>query len=181
MSIDLSKMIDDNAMSDNEINTFLEPFIKEHVQRAKQFERDLSKTNADDVIQKIKEHLLTNGYYSTGTIEAQDVEEHIIESRIASYFNIDELITYTGLMEYQSNLPYTEFVDVDKLGTEIMFTMWFVPFRLNNQHFVIDAIRGQGEQFINIYSVDDKKPINNDDSNFKAVTKWYSFSDILAH
>lgn len=65
------------------------------------------------------------------------------------------------------------FLEYNKLHSELMFTSWLIPIKLDNKHYIIDEINGQGETYISITKYKTNNPL------YQHITKWYKFEDVF--
>ena len=66
-----------------------------------------------------------------------------------------------------------QFLNYNELQSELMFTSWLIPIKLNNKHYIIDEINGQGETYVSITKYKTDNPL------YQHITKWYEFDDVF--
>lgn len=66
-----------------------------------------------------------------------------------------------------------QFLNYNELRSDLMFTAWLIPIKLDNKHYIIDEINGQGETYVSIAKYKKNDPIYQD------ITKWYEFDDVF--
>ena len=98
-----------------------------------------------------------------------------IKAAIKRFFKLNTIkdIDVHAFLNYNKLQSELMFTNYNKLQSELMFTSWLIPIRLNNEHYIIDEINGQGETYVSITKYKIDNPL------FPHITKWYKFEDVF--
>lgn len=93
-----------------------------------------------------------------------------LKKAITKFFNIEHIIF----------IDYTKFSNPSELGSETMFSTFFIPIHWHGKNWILDEIQGQGESYFTLMQHDPDAESNDEsDLNYKAITKWFDFEEIF--
>lgn len=169
----------DDLLSHAENDT---PQWKEFLNDADEFFSKIEKEdeNRNDIDKKLSSKDMLEWLASTVTktkdcnnILNPDLPESELDQTLVRTSRIKMAIKRFFKLNSINEIDVHQFLNYNELRSDLMFTAWLIPIKLDNKHYIIDEISGQGETYVSIAKYKKNDPIYQD------ITKWYEFDDVF--
>lgn len=151
----------------NDADKFFSKIEKED-ERRNEIDKNLS---SKDMLEWLSSTLIQTKNYNN--ILNPDLSKSELDQALVHTSRIKAAIKRFFKLNTIKDIDVHAFLNYNKLQSELMFTSWLIPIRLNNEHYIIDEINGQGETYVSITKYKIDNPL------FPHITKWYKFEDVF--
>lgn len=151
----------------NDADEFFSKIEKED-ERRNEIDKNLS---SKDMLEWLSSTLIQTKNYNN--ILNPDLSESELDQALVHTSRIKAAIKRFFKLKVITDINVHTFLNYNELHSDLMFTSWLIPISLNNDHYIIDEINGQGETYVSITKYKTDNPL------YKHITKWYKFDDVF--